>query len=115
MPSILSNLGLKVGLRRHGNDSQASVTAGDDINFVMLSYDFGFEKPGSEIFDATKQMLPGKERYLHVGDDLQKDYYAAKRAGWDGILLDRKAKRTQENVGPIRRITDLQELASHIR
>lgn len=115
VPSILSNFGLKVGLRRHGNDSQASVKAEDDINFVMLSYDVGFEKPDSKIFDAAKQLVPGQERFLHIGDDLQKDYYAAKRAGWEGLLLDRDVKRKQESVGALTCIRNLQELISHIR
>lgn len=114
VPSILSNFGLKVGLRRHGNDSQASVGPGDDINFVILSYDVGFEKPDSEIFDAAKQMVPGRERFLHIGDDLQKDYYAANRAGWEGILLDREVEQKQEIVRGLQCIGNLQELILHI-
>ena len=113
VPSILSSFGLQVGLCRHGNDAQASFKAEDDINFVMLSYDVGFEKPSSEIFDATKQMVPFHERFLHVGDDLQNDYYAAKRAGWEGVLLDREVENSQKQVEP--RITDLQELISYIK
>lgn len=115
VPTILSNFGLQVGLWRYGNDSQASFDAEDDINFVMLSYDVGFEKPDSKMFDTTKQMVPGQRRFLHVGDDLQKDYYAAKRAGWEGFLLDRALKSDQENVRPIPRIRDLQELITRIR
>ena len=115
VPSILSSFGLQVGLCRHGNDAQALFKAEDDINFVMLSYDIGFEKPGSEMFDATKQMVLFHERFLHIGDDLQNDYYAAKRAGWEGLLLDREVKRSQNHVEPIPRIKDLQELISYIR
>ena len=89
---------------------------GDDIDFVMLSYDVGFEKPDSKIFDATKQMLPGQERFVHVGDDLQKDYLGAKRAGWEGVLLDRESNNSwPENAGPTSRITDLAELIAHLR
>ncbi len=81
----------------------------------MLSYDVGFEKPDSRIFDATKQMLWGQERFLHIGDDLEKDYSAAKRAGWEGILLDREAKVScPENVETIPRIAALQEIIAHI-
>ena len=115
MPSILSSLGLQVGLWRFGNDSQISSSADDDINFVLLSYDVGFEKPGSEMFDTTKRLLHRQERFLHVGDDLQKDYYAAKRAGWEALLLDREKNGSwRENVDPIPRITDLQEIIAHI-
>ena len=114
VPSILSSLGLQVGPCRHGNDAQASFKAEDDINFVMLSYDVGFEKPRAEMFNATKQMVLFQERFLHIGDDLQNDYNAAKRAGWEGVLLDRELKHSQEQV-KIPRITDLQELISFIK
>ena len=114
VPSILSSLGLQVGLWRHGTNSQVCSKEEDDINFVVMSYDVGSEKPDSKIFDTTKQMMPGRERYLHVGDDLQKDYHAAKRAGWDSILLDREVKSRQENSGPITRITSLPELIPYI-
>ncbi|CAD6570683.1 MAG: hypothetical protein ASARMPREDX12_003811 [Alectoria sarmentosa] len=115
VPSILSNFGLQVGLRRYGYEFQASVKAEDDIDFVTMSYDVGFQKPGSEIFDAAKQMVPGQDRFLHVGDDLQKDYYAARRAGWEGFLLDREAKQNQEIVGPLPCLRNLQELISYIK
>ena len=114
VPSILSSLGLQVGLWRHGYNSQVSFKEEDDINFVVMSYEVGFEKPDSKIFNTTKQMMPGRERYLHVGDDLQKDYHAAKQAGWEGILLDREAKTKQEDSEPITRITSLSELIPYI-
>ena len=81
----------------------------------MMSYDVGFEKPDSEIFDITKQMLPGRKRFLHIGDDLHKDYYAANRAGWEGLLLDRDAQKSwPDNTGPIPRIANLDGLIAHI-
>ena len=81
----------------------------------MMSYDIGSAKPDSDMFDYVKQMLPGQERFLHIGDDLDKDYYAAKRAGWEGFVLDREAQNSwQEDTGPIPRMTDLQELITHI-
>lgn len=80
-----------------------------------MSYDVGVEKPEVKIFDITKEMMPGQGRFIHVGDDLQKDYYAAKRAGWEGFLLDREVENSwQDNVGPMPRITDLGELIAHI-
>ena len=115
MQSILSSFGLQVGLWRHEDNFQSSFRAEDDINFVMLSYEVGFEKPKSEMFDITKQMLPGQERYLHIGDGLHEDYYAAKRAGWEAILLDREVNNGLETVEPVVRITNLQELTSYIR
>ena len=116
VPPILSSLGLRVGPWRYGNDSWNSIEPDDDIQFVLMSYDVGLEKPNSGIFNVTRQMLSEHERFLHVGDDLQKDYYAAKQAGWEGFLLDREAKDSlQDNVAPIPRITNFQELITHIR
>ena len=99
------------------DSSRASFKAEHDINFVMMSYDVGSEKPDSDMFDATEQMLLGPERFLlHVGDDVQKDYYAAKRAGWEGFLLDREKPNScqEDDVGPIPRIANLQELIARI-
>ena len=113
VPSILSSFGLQVGPSRYGENSPASFKAEDDINFVITSYDVGCEKPDPGIFDATKQMLPGQDRFLHVGDDLQKDYCAAESAGWEAILLVREAKNSrQDEFRPKLRIKNLQELIS---
>ena len=114
VPSILSNFGLQVGLCRHGNASQAPFKAEDDINFVVLSHDVGSEKPNSRIFDAAKHLVPKQERFVHIGDDLQKDYYAAQRAGWEGFLLDRGMVK-YKNIGLIQCIANLRELTTNIR
>lgn len=98
----------------------ASFKTEDDINFVIMSYDVGSEKPESKIFDAAKRILPGEERFLHVGDDVHKDYYAAKRAGWEGVLLDRGTENRwredddDDDDGLIRRIKNLGELTARI-
>ena len=115
VPSILSSLGLRVGPWRHGMDSRASFETEDDVKFVIMSYDVGSEKPDSEMFDAAKRMLPGQERFWHVGDDLEKDYYAAERAGWQGFLLDRETQTSwEQDSRPIVRITSLEGLIEGI-
>ena len=101
VPSILSSLGLKVCSLRHGMRSYDvnSASKGEelsDIDFVVLSYDVSFEKPSREIFDAAKdlgrlgEMQADQERYIHVGDDLEKDLEGAVQAGWEGLFLDRE-------------------------
>ncbi|KAJ4305193.1 hypothetical protein N0V90_000724 [Kalmusia sp. IMI 367209] len=109
VPSILSSFGLKVGPRRVGTPTQriSEATVEDDISFVVLSYDVGYEKPDHRIFDAATQMLKETlagnassksasvddyER-LYVGDTLEKDYFGAERAGWNAILIDRQRGR----------------------
>ena len=99
VPSVLSSLGLNVGRRRYGltvesMDPRSDVE--DDIDFVVMSYDVGYEKPSRDVFDAAKQLVwsnwrnPEQEdRFIHIGDDLNKDFEGAQRAGWESVLLDR--------------------------
>jgi FMN phosphatase YigB (HAD superfamily) len=110
VPGILESFGLKVGKRRVGAEEgvskkeeedglirEAGTDAGreEDVNFVCLSYDVGFEKPDRRIFDAAVSMLPSECNIndfdkLYVGDELEKDYLGAKAAGWDSVLLKRE-------------------------
>lgn len=79
-----------------------------DIDFITLSYDVNAEKPHQAIFDAAKCMAMAAagdvaagadgddggrewkgEECVHVGDDLEKDYWGARMAGWRGVWLDR--------------------------
>lgn len=97
VPSVLSDLGLHVGHRRYGT----STTALDledpshvDIDFVVMSYDVGFEKPDRRIFDTARELgSKGKtfEPYecLHIGDHFQQDFLGAQAAGWNSLLLSR--------------------------
>jgi hypothetical protein len=108
VPRILESQSLKVSKRRaDGNSPITDFSLGDDldsvddIDFVVLSYDVGHEKPDRQIFDAATKLLAeglkGNEKgltvddfdKLYVGDDIIKDYDAAKEAGWDALLLDR--------------------------
>jgi hypothetical protein len=106
VPSVLDSFGLKVGPRRVGSSAERSsqATIDEDISFVVLSYDVGFEKPDRRIFEAAERMLEetlaesgenadGQEidgyEKLYVGDSLEKDYLGAKAAGWNAVLLDR--------------------------
>jgi FMN phosphatase YigB (HAD superfamily) len=74
----------------------------DDVSFVVLSYDVGFEKPDRRMFDSAVSMLQktlaGNEdglvaddfEKLYIGDEVEKDYVGAEAAGWRSILLDRE-------------------------
>lgn len=103
VPGILESFGLKVGPRRVGTPDQRTAEAAleDDISFVVLSYDVGVEKPNRAIFDAAidsfKETLSGSDdglqaedfEKLYIGDSLQHDFFGAKRAGWNSLMLDR--------------------------
>jgi FMN phosphatase YigB (HAD superfamily) len=110
VPGILKSFGLRIGKRRFAAEEgiskkeeekglirEAGTDAGreEDVNFICLSYDVGFEKPDRRIFDAAISMLPSECNIndfdkLYVGDELEKDYLGAKAAGWDSVLLKRE-------------------------
>ena len=118
VPSILSSLGIQMGPRRYGMEAKEShdkPKIRDDIDFVALSYDIGFEKPHRRIFNAAKEMAISSEdediHCLHVGDDFEKDYQGAEAAGWQGVLLDRDGQYESHGISRIRDLTELQSYA----
>lgn len=98
---VLTALGLSVGPRKIGSSAERStkVNVDEDISFVVLSYDVGYEKPNRQMFDAATQLLKetlaedseNAESFemLHVGDEIEKDYLGAKNAGWNALMIDR--------------------------
>lgn len=100
IPGILESFGLEVGSRRFGLSRGGTVVnESEDINFVVLSYDVGFEKPEKQIFEAAeklvKEMFSGSGAELaefdkvFVGDEPAKDALGAVAAGWHGIYVNR--------------------------
>lgn len=106
VPSILSSMGLQVGPRRAGASAQriSEASVEDDVSFVVLSYDVGYEKPDRRIFKAAEDMLSktiasapssaglgSVDDYekVHVGDSVEKDYFGAQRAKWHAVVVDR--------------------------
>ena len=104
VPGILESFGLSVGHRRAGTTTERKSSANegsvDDIDFVVLSYDVGVEKPHANMFRAAETLgetVAGLENgtlddefdKLYVGDEVEKDYFAAKEAGWGAVLLQR--------------------------
>ena len=115
VPSILLDFGLQVGSRRYGMETEKSLDKSkicDDIDFVALSYDIGFEKPHRRVFDAAREMAISFEdediHCLHVGDDFEKDYQGAEAAGWASLLLDRDAQYASHGINRIGDLTELQ-------
>ncbi|KAF2202373.1 hypothetical protein GQ43DRAFT_455150 [Delitschia confertaspora ATCC 74209] len=108
---VLRSLGLTVGPWTAESSVQRKLNdrANFDISFVVLSYDVGFEKPHPFMFTAAKRLLleisadygqeastPSLDDYemLYVGDDVNKDYFGAKAAGWNSLYLDRHGQYT---------------------
>ena len=98
VPSILLDLGIKTTYKGYGLRNDCPVNAriheGPDIDFIVMSYDTGHEKPSHKIFQAAGQLsgigvLEGTQ-CVHVGDELIADYHGAVEAGWESILLKRE-------------------------
>jgi FMN phosphatase YigB (HAD superfamily) len=106
VPGILSSLGVIVSPRRYGVEAREEVgtrVKKKDVDFTVLSYDVGFEKPDRRIFAAAEELLastlddtnsssttPASSfEKLYVGDDIAKDIYGAEDAGWSSVLLTR--------------------------
>ncbi len=128
VPSILSSLGLEVSPRRYGlraNSLDPHSNVEDDIDFVLMSYDVGYEKPSREVFDAAKQLvrsnwgnLDQEDRFVHIGDDLEKDFEGAGRAGWESVLLDRDGIYKEDGSQKARALSvirNLRELMPYLR
>ena len=102
IPGILQSFGLKIspGRFRSAHQVRACDAEEDDINFIVLSYDVGYEKPDKKIFEAANQVLEdaligsrveaADFDKAFVGDDMEKDAQAASKAGWYGVLVDRQ-------------------------
>ena len=61
------------------------------FNFVITSYEAGFEKPNPNIFKVAMELSNindlKSEECLHVGDSHSLDYEGAENAGWNAVLV----------------------------
>ena len=119
VPSILSSLGLRVEFGRYDAERSGDTHKEEvDIDFVTMSYDVGFSKPCRKIYDAAFK-ASGLSAFkdsqcIHVGDDLELDYYGALNAGWRGVLLSGRdgpndEPELKEDVRYIRDLSELME------
>ena len=111
----------------------------NDFDFVLTSYETGYEKPNPKIFSMAEIVPPGIQpailpnarqgkrtkrnpddpqppsvRTIHVGDEYEKDIVLVKNAKrGDGILLDRDGK-WQSKDSTVTTVQSLEELAGTI-
>ncbi|OJJ48713.1 hypothetical protein ASPZODRAFT_62473 [Penicilliopsis zonata CBS 506.65] len=100
--SVLDSLGVKVN--KGGDDYRHDYR---DVDFVLTSYEAGEEKPHRLIFDTARSIAqkialhssPSADwTCLHVGDDREKDYEGALRAGWTSYHLQRDQDGHPEDI-----------------
>ncbi|KAI7278645.1 hypothetical protein KC345_g5864 [Hortaea werneckii] len=94
VPGVLSSLGLTY-----------------DIDFSVMSYDIGCEKPDKRIFSAAEEIwrqLPGSVDArddewdkVYVGDEYGKDVVGAQAAGWHSVLIAEDRSTLPHDVNDI--------------
>lgn len=104
VPDVLSSLGLNISPLRYGTSApdQPNSQQQYDVDFSVMSYDVGHEKPKVEIFRAAEEMLdsalmargdtsttrdPKVWEKIYVGDEYDKDVVGARNAKWNAILI----------------------------
>ncbi|KAE8152232.1 hypothetical protein BDV25DRAFT_170644 [Aspergillus avenaceus] len=134
VPAVLKSLGLRVGdcradegvssMRLPGYEERTvpGSESGEvnDVDLVVTSYEAGYEKPSPRIFEVTKRQAEtlvrndasvgdaGDWTCVHIGDDLKKDFWAAREAGWEGYFLPRgQVDQDLEGVKTIESLLDL--------
>ncbi|THZ83398.1 hypothetical protein D6C84_04998 [Aureobasidium pullulans] len=112
VPDVLNSLGLRVNHLRHGSKVEKEAEQEQkDIDFCIMSYDVGCEKPDDKIFDAATSLLCSilesegsayrKEDWelLYVGDEVKKDAQGAIDAGWNAVIVDRGGEKDMAYEG----------------
>ena len=75
------------------HDIIPSVGLSKFVDFIVTAEDAKSSKPEPEIFNfaAKRSKLTGLKPHevLHIGDDMDKDYFGARNMGWSSVLVDR--------------------------
>lgn len=87
------------------------------FDFVLTSYEVGCEKPHPKIFEEALKRgnyVDSKEA-LHIGDNVQLDYFAAKNVGWKALLLAPKMEEVDHGVDPTDIFNDFEKLKKYFK
>ncbi|XP_073835285.1 rhythmically expressed gene 2 protein [Musca autumnalis] len=86
------------------------VKLAEKFDFILTSYDVGFEKPHKEIYNACLRKCNVRStEALHIGNMYDMDYKGARNAGWSSILIttnEEDLEKTEPTHG-YRNIKDL--------
>ncbi|KAH8079446.1 HAD hydrolase subfamily IA REG-2-like protein [Cristinia sonorae] len=93
------------------------------LNPILLSEEEGVEKPSREIFQRACDFTGVQaEEAVHVGDDLEADYFGAMNSGLRSLLIRRpgpegegEAKEVGENLAGLRMVEGLQQVVDWVR
>jgi len=92
---------------------------------LVLSEEEGVEKPDAKIFRRALQAIDNTthlDRGVHVGDELECDYYGAKGAGMQALLIrrpspygDQENKKAEEDLGNTQVVSSLHDVVGWVR
>lgn len=88
--------------------------------FVLTSYDFGIEKPSLLIFEEALRLIKNlqeeeilPQEAMHIGDRVDNDYFGAKSAGWNALLIKHNNEIDESKVPRENVFGSLKELQKH--
>ncbi len=89
----------------------ADLGLADWFSVIVNSADFGEQKPHPGIYHAAiEELQVSPDRVLYVGDDVDNDYYGARQAGLQAVLLNRDFAPVAEGVREIQALTMIPDL-----
>ncbi len=78
------------------------------FQFILISAEFGYEKPSLKIFEEAERFAGCKGNQLvYVGDKPELDYYPPRERGWKSFLI---SKEPREGLDCIHTLSELIEL-----
>jgi len=88
----------------------------------LLSEEEGVEKPNPEIFQRALDTTTRLDQAVHVGDELRCDYYGARAAGMQALLIrrpspdgDQENKKADEDLGNVEVVHSLYDVVEWVR
>ncbi|GIY35646.1 haloacid dehalogenase-like hydrolase domain-containing protein 3 [Caerostris darwini] len=88
------------------------------FDFILASYLVRAAKPSREIFDLALNQSASinASQALHIGDNVKLDYFAAKHAGWNALLLTKSNIDNQclDQVDPSEIVNNMEEIEKFV-
>lgn len=109
----LKEKGIKIICLSNSNCLINNESLGDLTNYidkVYYSYDLGYTKSDSEIYDIVERDLGFEpEEFLHIGDTLSADYEKPIENGWNAVYFGKIEDET------VRSIDSLKDIINYIK
>jgi len=90
------------------------------FSFILTSYNFGMEKPNLAIFEEALRLAKYYQQQdilpceaIHIGDQVNDDYFGAKNAGWNAALIKHENWINNDKVPREDIFTSLKEFGNH--